>query len=274
MLDIKLNIQILCPLYLNTLRTSDAHMMIKILVNISWGDGLITLTNINLTSRSHGMHLRAFSQKDLWIPITPVKRNLKLHLQNQIQLSQEPRNQWVWYLFWINLIETKNWPLTSPGHKQLRWCGALEQNELIGLWLNIKKNISQEKGSFLGHCYLTCLVLKPEYSGIAGSIPWLPISGFLELPGHQQLIYQYSYGFGEECILESQWRIQISLHIAKGWDCETVGTVKWSRDISMFRRWRPWNSQACEAVLVLMALWWLCGGYVFPVVVKLVILTF
>ena len=28
------------------------------------------------------------------------------------------------------------------------------------------------------------------------------------------------------------------------------------------------NSQAGEAVLILMALWWLCGGYVFPVVVK------
>ena len=32
------------------------------------------------------------------------------------------------------------------------------------------------------------------------------------------------------------------------WDYETVGTVKHSRYISMCRGWRPWNSQAFEAV--------------------------
>ena len=52
------------------------------------------------------------------------------------------------------------------------------------------------------------------------------------------------------------------------WDRETVGTVKPSRYISMHKGWRPWNSQACEAVYVLMALWWLYGGYLFPVVVR------
>ena len=45
---------------------------------------------------------------------------------------------------------------------------------------------------------------------------------------------------------------------AKSWDCETLGTVKWSRHISLRRGWKPWNSQACEAVQVLMALCWLC----------------
>ena len=34
------------------------------------------------------------------------------------------------------------------------------------------------------------------------------------------------------------------------------------------------NNQACETVYVHMALWWLCGGYVFPVVVKQEILMF
>ena len=45
---------------------------------------------------------------------------------------------------------------------------------------------------------------------------------------------------------------------AEGWDCETVRTVKLSRYI---RGWRSWNNQAREAVLVLVALWLLCGGY-------------
>ena len=31
---------------------------------------------------------------------------------------------------------------------------------------------------------------------------------------------------------------------------------------------RPWNRQGSEAVYVLMALWWLYGGYVFQVVGK------
>ena len=44
---------------------------------------------------------------------------------------------------------------------------------------------------------------------------------------------------------------------AKCWDCETVRTVRQSRYISMYRRWRPWNKHPCEAVQVLMALWWL-----------------
>ena len=35
---------------------------------------------------------------------------------------------------------------------------------------------------------------------------------------------------------------------ATHWDCETVGTMKQSRYICMHRVWRPWNSQACEAV--------------------------
>ena len=45
--------------------------------------------------------------------------------------------------------------------------------------------------------------------------------------------------------------------------------MKQSRYINTCRGWRPWNNQACEAVQVLMAPWWLYGGYVFPVVVKL-----
>ena len=128
--------------------------------------------------------------------------------------------------------------------------------------------------TIFGHCYLTYLVLRPEYSRLAWSIKWLLIFCFLQSPGHQQLIYWYSNGFfGDECILDSQGRIQIYLHIAKDWDCETVGTMKWSKYIrkvetvkqlgpwnglSIFKRWRLWNSQAREAVLTLMALWWLC----------------
>ena len=34
------------------------------------------------------------------------------------------------------------------------------------------------------------------------------------------------------------------------------------------------KSQACEAVSVLVAVWWLYGGYVFPVVMKPENLTF
>ena len=41
--------------------------------------------------------------------------------------------------------------------------------------------------------------------------------------------------------------------------------MKQSRYINTYRGWRPWNSQSCEAVLVLMAPWWLYGGYVFPI---------
>ena len=55
----------------------------------------------------------------------------------------------------------------------------------------------------------------------------------------------------------------------KCWDCETVRTMKQSRYINTCRGWRPWNTQACEAVYVHMAPWRLYGGYVFPVVVKL-----
>ena len=65
----------------------------------------------------------------------------------------------------------------------------------------------------------------------------------------------------------------ISIH-AEGWDCETVRTVKQSRYLSMCRWWRPWNSLAREAVLLLMALWWLYDGHVFPVAMKPEILIF
>ena len=48
------------------------------------------------------------------------------------------------------------------------------------------------------------------------------------------------------------------------------GSRLWNRqdretvyDIGICRGWRPRNSQACEAVKILMAVWWSCGGNVF-----------
>ena len=52
-------------------------------------------------------------------------------------------------------------------------------------------------------------------------------------------------------------RLPRSVHV------QSVETVKPSRYMSTCRGWRPWNSQACEAVYVLMALvvaWWLCNS--------------
>ena len=39
----------------------------------------------------------------------------------------------------------------------------------------------------------------------------------------------------------------VSIHAAC-WDCETVGIMKQSRCLSMRKGWRPWSSQACEAI--------------------------
>ena len=60
---------------------------------------------------------------------------------------------------------------------------------------------------------------------------------------------------------------------------QRVETVKQSGllnnlGICMCRVWRRWSSQASKAVKELMAFWWLCGGCVFPVVVKPEVLTF
>ena len=166
---------------------------------MAWWHQPITQTNVNLTTRSHVMHLRAFLQKDLWILIASVKRDLNL--------------------YWISLA----WPTSSlappppphhppptpphptpipthptphpPTHpppknnKKTTYFSTkilLQWRKLI--WcLNIH--------SYFGHCYLTYLVLRPEYSRLAGSIQWLLIFCFLQSPGHQQLIYWYSNSF-------------------------------------------------------------------------------
>ena len=130
--------------------------------------------------------------------------------------------------------------------------------------------------SIFGHWYLTYLVLRPEYSRLAGSIKWLLIFCFLQSPGHQQLIYWYSNGFMEMnaslthkegskylCTLPRVETVKQlgpwnGLSIFVRWSQETVKQLGPWNGLSIFKRWRLRNSQAREAVLTLMALWWLC----------------
>ena len=131
--------------------------------------------------------------------------------------------------------------------------------------------------SIFGHCYLTYLELRPEYSRLAGSIKWLLIFCFLQSPGHQQLIYWYSNGFME--MNASLTHKEGSKYLCTLPRVESVKQLGPWTVLSIFVRWRQWNSWGremvlvyskggdCETVRPVKQSWhsWLCGGYVFLV---------
>ena len=100
--------------------------------------------------------------------------------------------------------------------------------------------------SIFGHWYLTYLVLRPEYSRLAGSIKWLLIFCFLQSPGHQQLIYWYSNGFME--MNASLTHKEGSKYLCTLPRVETVKQLGPWNGLSIFVRWRLWNSWDREMV--------------------------
>ena len=117
-------------------------------------------------------------------------------------------------------------PTNPPPHPP-----RLQRRKLVGC-LNIHW--------ILGHWYLTYLVLRPEYSRLAGSIKWLLIFCFLQSPGHQQLIYWYSNGFMEmNAFLTHK---EGSKYLCTLPRVETVKQLGPWNGLSIFVRWRLWNS--------------------------------
>ena len=176
--------------------------MIKILVNIGWGNGLI--------APSHYPNQCYLNNKVLWHASEGILT--KRFLNNYHPHPHRP-------------------PPPPPPHPLLQW------RKLI--WcLNIH--------SIFGHCYLTYLVLRPEYSRLAGSIKWLLIFCFLQSPGHQQLIYWYSNGFIE--MNASLIHKEGSKYLCTLPRVETVKQLGPWNGLSIFVRWRLWNSWDREMV--------------------------